>query len=532
MESMRRAVRPLCLFVLAGLSLGALPAQAVDGVFLSAPNRVDSVHDPLRDYVYISSGSQILVYSLKYNAFRTPITIPFSQLGGIDLSPDGRTLVVADRAASSIDGWVWLVDLGTLEARKLSFLKDNWGEWSAFTAVYGGDGMVYTTSTFSGSGWVPFRRIDPVTGAVTKLAEICQDTMLQVSGDGNVIAFAESNISDGRWGTYTIPTQTLVQRQWYENGTSWFNYEITVDRTGSRYFIPTYGGGFVYDANYKKVGTLGVYAGPQPNGGVFHPVEPLLYTPWVGSPELRVYDADTLALVDTYIMPGNFSSPGNYAFGNGRTRISRDGSLLMVSVPDGVQVIRQYAPLKAEPATATVNPGGSVDIPLVASVGNGGALGFELVGKPLVGKATISGSTLHYVAPKNWISAVALRYRAVYGRATAEADVRVDIVPAASNRPPVLRDHVVHYAGQRAQLVTVMAGSRDPDGDVLRLVGAAGAQGRLALDGHRVRYTPGRADTETFTYSVSDGHGGLSQARVTMVRSAPAPATRVRNNRR
>ena len=507
----------MALFAAALLAtLAGGSANAADGTFVAVANRVDMVHDAARNRVYISAGGQILRYATKYDLFRSPIVLG-GNLSGIDISPDGKTLVAADRNSSTTHAWVWLVDLDTLVARKMEVAKSQYsGESGTFTAVFGGDGKVYTSSSYSGSGWVPFRRLDPDTGAWNTIVDVCQDTMLSVSGDGKVIAFAESNISDGRWGRYTIANQQLVQRQWYTDGTSWFNYEIGTDRTGSRYLIPTYGGGLVYDENYQKVATIGTYAGQQPSGIVFHPVEPLLYVPFVGTSEVREYDANLIARTKTWTVPSVFPSPYNWAFGSGRMRISRDGSLLMATVPGGLQLIRQYAPLRAEPVFATVAAGASVDIPLAGSIGNGGALSYSLASAPDIGQASIvNGSILRYSAPPHGGGAVAFRYRVSYGQASFDADVGITV--GGSNLPPVAVADTAQYFGTQPILIPVLANDSDPDGDSLSITAVIGpTSGSLAIVGDKLQYTPGAATTETFTYSISDGRGGGDSATVTV----------------
>src|SRR6185503_13906067 len=114
-------------------------------------------------------------------------------LMGMDISPDGTTLVVADQAYDSATNtnWVYLVDLVTLAVKKISFTLDFY-EGGTFTAAYGSDGSILVTSTFLGSGWVPLRRLVPETGEVTELLTLTQDTMLCASADRSVIGFAES----------------------------------------------------------------------------------------------------------------------------------------------------------------------------------------------------------------------------------------------------------------------------------------------------------------------------------------------------
>lgn len=399
------------------------------GTLIPAPTRVDMVHDGKRGAIYISSGTEVLRYSIKYASFRSPIVLG-GMLGGMDLSPDGNTLVVADRAGSPTQVWVHLVSLDTGASRKVRVDRGSYAmEGGIFTAVYGADGRIYTTSTFNGSGWVDMRRLDPATDTWTVLASVRQNTMLAASGDGLTIAFAESNISDGAWGLWDIPTGTLVQRQGYTNGTSWFNYEISTDRFGSEFFIPTYGGGMVYDADYKKVATLGVYAGPQPVGGAYHPVDRVAYLPWAQTSDVRIYDMDTHTQIGGLYFHEPFSHTGNYAFGPGRTKLSRDGSTLMVSVLSGVRFAQLYAPLTAAAVDVQVAQSGSLSLPLPGSIGNGGALEFALLGQPEFGQAALVGDQLQYTPQPHFLGKVSFPYRVRYGRAEQTAMITIEIVP-------------------------------------------------------------------------------------------------------
>src|ERR1044071_3561347 len=137
------------------------------GTFISAPSRVDMVYDSGRDTLYITSGASVLRYHLGTNSFLTPFNLG-GNLAGLDLSPDGDTLVVADRTRTQANTWVHVVDLRTGEAQKALFPRA-FREGGTFSVAYGRDNRVLVTGTFEGSGWVPLRRLDPATGAWSAL---------------------------------------------------------------------------------------------------------------------------------------------------------------------------------------------------------------------------------------------------------------------------------------------------------------------------------------------------------------------------
>ena len=109
------------------------------------------------------------------------------------------------------------------------------------------------------------------------------------------------------------------------------------------------------------------------------------------------------------------------------------------------------------------------------------------------------------------------------GTATATATITIDGV----NDAPVADDDAAATAFETAVAIDVLDGDTDVDaGDVLTIdaVGAA-ANGTTEIVGGQVVYTPnaGFADaTDSFTYTVSDGNGGIDTATVT-VTVGPAP---------
>ncbi|HEX8351514.1 MAG TPA: Ig-like domain-containing protein, partial [Pyrinomonadaceae bacterium] len=463
------------------------------GTLIPAPGRVDMVHDSARDTLYVTSGASVLRYQLGTNSFLPPFNLG-GNLAGLDLSPDGDTLVVADRTRDASNIWVHVVDLRTGAAGKVNFPRYSL-EGGTFTVAYGGDNHVLITSTFEGSGWIPLRRLNPATGAWTTLnhlladsnGTLSQDTMLAASGDRSVVGFAEGNISDGRWGSYNVPNATLAHRTWYENGTGWFNYEVGVNRNGTQYAIPTYGGTFIYNASFARIATLGQYAGPQPVGVVYHPVEDVVYFPWVTTKEVRAFDTNTFAQTAAYNFEDTFTSNGNRAFQQGRMKMSRDGSLLLATVTGGVRFVRLYAPLAAVDRSITTPENTPAAVTLAGSVGNGGALSYRVVAPPAHGSLSGSGGDLVYTPEANYEGDDSFTYKSVYGPAeSAAATVSINITNG--NDAPTADDQSVTVDEDASAAVT-LTGS-DPDGAAVSFAVVSGpAHGTLSGTAPNLVYT-------------------------------------------
>ena len=503
---------------LTAASLGAaLPASAA-GTLIPAPQRVDMVHDDSRGLIYITQGGEVLRYDIASGGFLSPIVLG-GQLKGLDLSADNGTLAVADDLSGSTSGWVHLVSLNDLSARTMPFAKNGNYESGTFSVRFASDGKLYATTEFWGSGWTPLRKLDPATGVWTQLASVRQATMLSTSGDGDTVAFAESNISDGSWGLIDIPTGQVVRRDGYINGTSWFNFEIATDRLGSQFAMPTYGGTFVYNDVYQKVATLGQYAGPQPIGVAYHPVERSAYFPWSGSGQVRVYDMDTFTQTASHDFEDAFGWVGNNAYEQGRTRLSKDGSLLMVSVTGGVRFLQTYASLNAAPVSATALAGTPTSIALPGSIGNGGSLSYSIVRAPAHGSLTLAGATASYTAQAGYSGSDSFRYRVQYGSAVREAEV--DIGVTAPNAPPLALDDSI-ATRQASVLIPVLANDSDPDGDKLTITGLTQpAAGSVSVEGDQIRFSAlwrGWKGTVKFGYTISDGNGGSATAEVRVTR--------------
>lgn len=443
------------LIALLALSFGAGVAHA-DGTFIAAPNRTDMVFDQARHVIYIADGDRVLRYDVDNQCLLDPVVLG-GQLMGMDISPDGNTLAVADTAGTAPDAWVHLVDLATLTDRKVTFTADDWGEYGTYSVAFTRDGGLVTTSLFAGSGWVSMRRLDLATQTWTVLASVRQDTMVSASADGSAIAFAEANISDGEWGVYYPATGQIVRRQGYDDGTSWFNFEIAANADGSQFALPTYGGTYVYDGQYKNTAILGEYAAGQPIGLAYDPVKPRAYFPWAESGEVRVYDMQSMQLLGSYDFEDTFDHTGNGAYGQGRTRISPDGSLLMVTVSGGVRFVRQYDSIATEPVSLT-SGGGRVAVHLHSTIAGSS---FDVETPPAHGHVTIDGDLATYAPVVGYRGEDSFVFRAHYGPASASAVASVTVDPVEGHYSP----RVAFETLPALQATTPIPGSRHVPGD-------------------------------------------------------------------
>jgi hypothetical protein len=298
--------------------------------FIPAPNRKDLVHDAVRNVLYITAGTEVLRYSFSSNQFLPPFELG-GNLYGIDLSPDGQTLAVADRSRAAEYVWIHVVDLAT-GTNSRAFFNAARMEGGTYSVVFGGDNAVYTTSAFEGSGRVPFRRYDLSTGRATEIQTINQNTMLCASADRGMIAFAEGNSSAGRFGTYDLVKKAFV----LDSRTERFNWEVAISRDGALVAVPNYRTTTIVGESPRTIG--GSDGGPV--AAAFHPARDVVFFPWARSAEIRAYDTRTWKLLERIDFSDTFEHTGNHAFVNGRLRTSQDGAWLFCTVKGGVCYVR------------------------------------------------------------------------------------------------------------------------------------------------------------------------------------------------
>ena len=347
--------------------------------------------------------------------------------------------------------------------------------------------------------------------------------MVSASGDGTVIAFAEDNNSGGPWGKYDVATRTVTLAD-FESETGTFNDRIAANANGSQFAIPTVGGTFVYNDSFRKLATIGRDSYPRPLDGAYDPVRSLAYFPWIGTSEVRIYDMTTFKQVSSLDFEQQFDEGA--PFGVGRTRLSRDGSLLMVNQSGGVRIDRMYEPLSTADASAATVGGQAVAIPVSATLGTTGTISYGVATQPAHGSATGNGNSVIYTPDVTFSGTETFTYQAHYGQAIAGGTITVAVSPAPNHSPIAVND-VVKLTEPKTVVIDALANDSDPDGDLLTITAATrtfGGKGGVSIQNNKILFTPPARiySSSSITYTISDGRGGTAQARIS-VRVIPAP---------
>jgi hypothetical protein len=486
------------------LCLLSIPAHAA-GTLIPVNQPADMAHDYARGIIYISSPSQVLRFQVSTGSFLSPIDIPGS-LAGIDISPDSRYLAVADKDPNGAGICIHIVDLDLLTQRlSCAPLIDSMEDGTASVA-YGDDGSLYTLASEFNAYEAPIRRLDPVTEQWSLVARGVPSARLSASGDAQTIGFVGKSTSSGdQWGFVDVQTGAVVRRDFPQ---SRFAAQIAVDRFGAQFSVLGDGAAYFFDDVYAATGSISeMYM----QCISYHPVERLVYSCPYESAIIPVRDSNTLA-----DKPSIDIGEG----GMEDIRLSRDGSLIMARLPDGIRYYQQYSPLAAAPVSVTTGMSTSTPVTLLGSVGNGASIAYSLTSLPLHGSVNLSGNVATYVPAAGYIGGDSFGYRVQYGRVVRANTVTVTVVDP--NRPPVAVNDSA-YTRNTAIQIAVLANDSDPDGDPISLASVTTpTAGTSAIQGSKVLFTPPKKWPNapvTFNYSIRDPKGKLATALVTVTRN-------------
>ena len=187
-----------------------------------------------------------------------------------------------------------------------------------------------------------------------------------------------------------------------------------------------------------------------------------------------------------------------------------------------VTVIPFNAPPVAGDDTATVTEDGSVDIAVLANDSDpeSGPLSVSSAGPAGHGAVSINGNgTIHYAPAANYSGPDSFSYTVQDNVGfTDTASVSVTVTPV--NDPPTAVNDAVSTNEDTSAAFNVVANDTDVDGDALTPISTGGSPvGSVSINGNgTIQYTPPAdyAGSDSFSYTVSDGHGGTASATVSV----------------
>jgi hypothetical protein len=440
-----RSLSQLVTLLLVLIGVGAMRPARAEGTFIPAASRVDFTHDAYRNIIYIANGTQILRYSLNTDAFLTPFVLP-RIAGQLDISPDGQALAVATRPSTNntaIQSTTFtLINLQTGEIRTPSIYAD--GDYGIVSLAFDNAGQIFVVPFSSSGNAGSMRRYNLATDTSAWPGNrYISRPLLKASPERDIIGIAERSSSGGQWAYFDLPNgQFLFPPNNISNGTGQFNYAIGLTGNGAQFALPTYGGVSIYNKAGTLLTKLGQYPGVTGMGLAYHPTQPVMYIPWAGTSEMRVFDTNSFAQIGSYNFETLFDSQGTASFAKGHTRVSDDGTVLMASVDNGVRFLRLSAPttppLRALGSTVAVNEDSSLTVQLKAAGGlptHGPS--YEVVVAPKNGtlSAPITSQLQTYTPNPNFNGTDQFQFRATQNGQSSLAWVYITVNPV--NDAPV-----------------------------------------------------------------------------------------------
>jgi Ca2+-binding RTX toxin-like protein len=162
-----------------------------------------------------------------------------TELGGMDISPDGRFAIVTELQpveSHYADPWwdsqfgaaVYKVDLATGQVTTYTTTLAG-DEYAFYDASILDNGQVLLTEQIlpGWSGWAPMRTLDLSSGKFAVASEIItQNSVLTDGGDGSGALVGEANISDARMDIYAAGRGVTSVHQNYADGVQGFNHGV------------------------------------------------------------------------------------------------------------------------------------------------------------------------------------------------------------------------------------------------------------------------------------------------------------------
>lgn len=304
-------------------------------------------------YVTNQTNNRVEVVSLQEGKLGAPIAVGSAPVG-LDTSPDGTTLYVANSGGNNIS----VVDLTHgVETQKIP-VASGFSNDRPFSLAVASNGHVLFSTTFAGSGFGGrMMQWDPISNTLSQRTDYwywgttTEITFLKANADRSVIGIVAGDISSGPIFHYLAASDSFTP----EKDLNAFVSYVALDASGNTTLVNP--GTYVLDGSLNLAGTI-------PGGQFGVAVDPsgtLGYQ--VSSTGVDVLDLSTLLKTDTLALGDTVNSGSVYYFrsGVGHMSISRDGAVLAVITDNGLSLlstgISKFVPM----ASLTVRLAAAVD---------------------------------------------------------------------------------------------------------------------------------------------------------------------------
>lgn len=293
-----------------------------------------------------------------------------TRLGGADVTPDGRYLVVAEREPAygpldqngqrSTTVSVHRLEIQTGQVRTYT-TEPGFGGGPFFDVAVLADGTALISQSYNGSGWNKLRALNLESGTFTVLSQsVRQDSVLSLSDDRRLVFVGEPNISNAEIDLYRAGAGgvlTLVGTNGSGQGFNRGIQDLSGDGRLAANFVPG-AGLLIFDGQLRFVRNLAnefpAWQSGRIEGLAFDATGQNLFV--LDGDRRQVFQIETqtwtqvkLFNLDPY--QGEFAATGR--FGNNLT-LTNDGRYLIVQTDSNVQRISTNE--SAAPSTVRTGP--------------------------------------------------------------------------------------------------------------------------------------------------------------------------------
>lgn len=302
----------------------------------------DHVFDPTRNVLYSASGDRVLRTNIG-DSGELLVSIPVgSDLSAIDITPDGKYLVVGEKATASGEGKLYKIDLDTSEVTPIPYTLET-DEGGVFDIAAISNDRVLFTTTSTTQGLVPLREVDLTTDTVTPRSDdfgsgadaIQSDSRLERNSSRSALVLAEAHSVTGPIHLYDSSSDTFAEST--ELGEPLDNAHLSISRDGQLVAVETPDLGLqIYDEHLAPVTTPEHFGG----GVAFDSLRNILYAGDTDKDELVAVDTDTWTELYRTGAGEELPETGNYF----EMQVNAQAKFLSVTTPSGVRYVQLDQP--------------------------------------------------------------------------------------------------------------------------------------------------------------------------------------------